>query len=272
VGHKGAACGIAIGGALALSLAGSDTAGEGGDIASRNCARVGLFLDEFERRAGGVLCREISGIDFDNEWHVRKYILAGSLDCIRLAARSSKVLADAVADEGGQNIERYHDLNAGFSEKNFHCAYYSLARASELLSVEPVLTPRELIPLNGGIAYSGSTCTALLGGCLAIGAKTGGESGDNSIPKTLYRMMLTLFQGGAAFNRLDLSPANDALLRCGKLFDWFEQNFHTHMCREVIGIDFGDADHVRRYFERDIISECKSMAEKTAEKAAELAR
>jgi len=271
VGHQGAACGILVGGAIAIGLASSGADEDQNEAAARTCAKVRGYIRKFEEQSGGSLCREIIHTNFDDGWQLRKYFLVGSLRCMKLAKKSAAILTDIISDEGPAPDKQCYELNRRFSERDFHCAHYVLVRASEHLNVEPALPPHVLIPFNGGIGYSGSTCAALLGGCIAIGAKTGGDTSRNSTLRTLRRLALTLVRGTAVFNRLDLSPANDALMRCAELFRWFEDKFHFHQCRKITGIDFDDDAQVRDYFERDVVSKCVAMAEETAAKAAEMA-
>lgn len=272
VGHQGAACGILVGGALALGLASAGTDEDQAAIAARGCGYVSEFVRRFAKESGGTLCKDIARTDFDDDRQLRKYILTRSRNCVKLASRSAYMLADIIDSADKQPDELYYDLNRKFSDNNFHCAYSVVMLASEELDMNPVFPPIALIPLNGGIGYSGSTCAALLGGCIVIGLKRGGDTSQTGTLASFRRLFLTLIQGSAAFNRLDLSPANDALLRCGELYKWFEGNFHSHLCREIIRTDFGDAQQARQYFEGNIISKCVTMAEETAAKAAELTR
>ena len=85
----------------------------------------------------------------------------------------------------------------------------------------------------------------------------------NSIPMTLYRILLAIARGGTAFSRADLSPANDALLRCAELLKWFNGAYGSSLCRELTKIDFDDESQVREYFERGHVSKCSAIAEET---------
>ncbi len=272
VGHQGAACGILVGGSLALALASAGTDEDQAAITARGCAYVAEFVRRFTKQSGGALCKDIAQTDFDDGWQLRKYILSRSRNCVKVASKSAYMLADIVGEADELPDDRYYDLNRKFSDNNFHCAYSVVMLASEELDMSPVFPPNALIPLNGGIGYTGSTCAALLGGCIVIGLKRGGDTSQTGTLALFRRLLLTLIQGSAAFNRLDLSPANDALLRCGELYKWFESKFHSHLCREITQTDFGDTEQARRYFEDNIISKCISMAEETAAKAAELTR
>ncbi|UCD58209.1 MAG: C_GCAxxG_C_C family protein [Candidatus Hydrogenedentota bacterium] len=272
VGHQGAACGILVGGALALGLASADADEDQAAITAKGCMYAAEFVRRFSRECGSTLCRDIARTDFADDWQLRKYILAGSRKCIKLASKSASIMVDILNQTNREPDKLYRELNRRFSENDFHCGYSVARLASEELDINPMLPPNMLIPLNGGIGYSGSTCAALLGGCSAVGLVRGGDSSQTGTLMSFRRLALTLIQGSAAFNRLDLSPANDALLRCAELCRWFESRFHSLLCREIVQTDFRDRYHARRYFERNVISKCILMAEQTAAKAAELTR
>jgi hypothetical protein len=176
-----------------------------------------------------------------------------------------------IDDENPPEDTRSAELNALFAEKGFHCAHSTFMKASESLGVEPTLSLNALIALNGGLGYCGSTCGALLGGCMAIGLRRCGDTSENSILRTLRRTVVMIKEGSSAFSRVELSTANDALIRCAELMKWFEDRYGPSLCREIIGIDFNNEAQVREYFEGDKVSKCVSIAEQTGAKAAQLA-
>jgi hypothetical protein len=272
IGHRGSACGIVTAGTLALGLANPEGAVDPAERAAMSCARTREFLRQFNAESKGTLCRDISGTDFDDDRHVRKYYLTKSQRCIKLASLSAALLVDTVDTTQPPEIERLAKLNSLFSESGFNCAHTTFMGAADRLGIGPALSLPTLVPLNGGIAYSGATCGALLGGCLIIGLEKCGDLRQNSILRSLRRILLTIVQGAAAFNRIDLSPANDALIRCAELSKWFEGEYGPSLCREITGIDFDDEAQAREYFDRDIVSKCASIAKETGAKAAQLAR
>ncbi len=272
VGHKGAACGILVGGSLGLALASANVHDDEETIAARSCRYVDEYVRRFGELAQGALCRDIIHTDFDDERQLRKYILTKSLGCVKLISRATGVLMDIMFRQDETPGERCYRLNREFSEKNFHCAYSVLMLAADRMNSNLTLSPHMLIPLDGGIGYSGSTCAALLGGCLVIGLVRGGDTSQGSMLSTFRRMGLTLVYGSVAFNRLDLSPANDALLRCAKLADWFKAAFHSANCRQIAGVDFADEHQRRTFFEQDGMAKCVAITEETAMKAVELSQ
>ncbi len=257
---------------MALGLASAEAGENEETVAAKGSAYVSEFVSRFTKESGSALCREISQTDFEDDRQLRKYILVRSRICMRLASKAATILADIISRTDHAPDESCRELNRSFSSKGFHCAQSVLVLASQQLDISPALPPHLLIPLDGGIGYSGSTCSALLGGCLLIGALRGGDTSQAGILTTLLRTIVVLIRGNAAFNSPDLSPANDALLRCAELLKWFEGKFGSSCCRELTETDFFDERQVGRFFERDAISQCVSMAEATAAKAAELTR
>jgi len=272
IGHQGAACGILVGGSMGLTLASANVHDDHEAITARACMYVSEYGRRFRELAHGSLCSDIIQTDFDDSWQLRKYILTKSLGCVRLASRATHVLMDIVSRGGTMPGEQYYELNREFAERSFHCAHSVLMLAADKVDANIRLPAHMLIPLNGGIGYSGSTCAALLGGCMVIGLMRGGDTSRAGMFSTPRRMGLTLIYGSKAFNRLDLSPANDALLRCAELARWFSTAFGSLRCREIAGVDFGDENLRQGYFERNGILKCAAIAEETSIKAVELAK
>jgi len=272
IGHQGATCGIVVAGALALGMANPEEVADPAERAALGCARTREFLRRFRAISNGILCREISRTDFDDDRQLRKYYLTKSQHCIRLASKSATALLDTVEMRNPPDVERFARLNSLFSETGFNCAHSAFMAASDRLDMEASLSLPMLVPLNGGIAYSGATCGALLGGCLMIGIEKCGDMRQNSVLRTLRRIILAVVQGGSAFNRVDLSPANDALVRCAEFYKWFEGAYGSSLCRKLTGIDFDDETQAGEYFEKGLVTKCISIAEETGARAAQLAR
>lgn len=271
IGHEGAVCGIVTGGALALALAAGQTGEDQAAITARGCELVNRYVQRFSQTNGSVLCRDIARTDFTNDGAIRRYILTRSRVCIKAASRAAADMVGMIEATQQFPGERYSRLNDKFFQSDFHCAYAVVNRSSELLTLNQMIGPNILIPLNGGIGYSGGACAALLGGCIAIGLAAGGDTSETGMASSMKRIILTLISGASAFSRTDLSPANDALLRCSKLFRWFENKFGSSLCRELTKVNFDNPERANQYFQSGI-EQCKLMAAQTAEKAAETAR
>ena len=272
VGHQGAACGILVGGTLALGLASAEADETQEDVVTRGCAHAAEYVQRFRQEFGSTLCREIVETDFDDSRQLRKFLLLKSGNCMKVMSKSVSILIDILDRPDGMDDELIRELNQGFSSREFHCAGSVVFKASEKLEEVPPLAPHILIPFNGGIGYCGSTCGALLGGCIRIGLSKGADLSQTAMLASLRRIFATLVFGTRAFNDPARSPANDALLRCAELSKWFENKFHSNQCRKITRTDFRDKQQTAHFFESGIISDCTAMAEETAVKAVELIR
>jgi len=271
LGHQGAACGTLVSGALVLGLS-DGGAGETREVeAARACMRVNEFARRFIRRNGSPLCEEITEVDFTDDRQIRKHILLGTQKCLRLNADAASLLVDIQGKTPASREEHFLFLNRGFSEKGFCCAHAVVRAALEQAGRTSAFHEKMLNPLNGGIGYAGSSCAALIGGCLVIGLLRGGDTSQGGKLETLGRMARTFRQGSSAYQAADISPAAEALVQCSELFDWFENEFGSHLCGKITGVNFQEEDQARLFFSNGSLSGCISMAERTARKALELA-
>ncbi|RJP23625.1 MAG: hypothetical protein C4520_05925 [Candidatus Abyssobacteria bacterium SURF_5] len=270
IGHQAAVCGIVTGGALTLALASAQSEDDQAAITARGSTHVNRFVRLFAKKNGGILCGDIARTDFTDSGQVRRYLLVGSRTCVKAASRAAEDLVDII-EENRPPEERFTELNRGFFDADFHCAYSVICQACEKSMRNQMLGPNLLVPLNGGVGYTGSTCAALIGGCMAIGLARGGDTSETGILSAVKRVLFTLALGSSAYARPDLSPANDALERCSELFSWFQNRFGDHQCRRIVKIDFDDSAKVGNFFQHDI-EQCKALGAETAARAAELSR
>ncbi len=271
LGHQGAACGTLVGGALVLGLSGDGDGGTREAETARACMRVNEFVRTFTRRNGSTLCEEITEVDFEDDRQVRKHVLLGTRKCLQLNAQAASMLVDIQAKTVAPPEEHFLALNRDFSEKGFCCAHAVLREAMERTGRASVFNEKMLIPLNGGIGYTGSSCAALIGGCLVIGLLRGGDTSKGGKLETLGRMARTFRKGSSAYKTPDISPAAEALVQCSELFDWFEDRFASHLCGKITGVNFEEEGPARSFFSTGSVSGCISMAKQTARKALELA-
>ncbi len=270
IGHQGAVCGTLVSGALVLGLESAEPGDGDEEAAARSSMFVSDFVRKFNADVGKTLCEDITEVDFADDWQVRKYTATGALKCLKLTSEGASMIVDILNQKGRSPDNEYFILNRGFSDKGFNCAHSTIRMAFEKMGLNLEIPKNALIPLNGGIGYSGSTCTALVGGCMAIGLLRGGDNSEGGILANLRRQAKTLTQGSSAFKNLELSPTADALVRCSELFTWFEERFSSHLCRKITDIDFHHQLQAQKYFSEDSLTKCISIAEETAAKTQEL--
>ena len=270
IGHQGATCGILTSGALVLEIAGKHLQEDEQDRAVRSSMDVNDFVQKFKKQVGSSQCDRITEVDFKNDSQVRRYALVGAVQCLKHMAQGSAMIADILNRSHHSPAPIFYKLHRWFSDNGFHCAQFTIRRVLEEIKSTPRFPVNMFIPLNGGIGYSGDSCSALLGGCLAIGLIRGGDSSQGGIPAQLHRMAKMVTQGSAAFKNVNLSPSADPLVQSSELFSWFKERFSTHLCCKITDTDFLNAKQAEQFFSGDAVSRCKAIAEEAALKTLEL--
>jgi hypothetical protein len=213
-----------------------------------------LMADRFGRVHGGLTC--------DN-------IRRGStnpLPCMRAMVSAPEIAADVIRERGAADLpEPAARLLSAFGERPFHCAHGVLLGLSDILSTDDRLTDMTY-PFVGGVALSGTTCSAAAAGVMAVGRATG------RIEKSRLRvfMMMTKMAFGGDMMADDVNNFNPAINRGGLLMAWFAETFGGVTCRELTGIDIDDGKSVERYLSSGGIGRCESIVESVAAKAREI--
>lgn len=264
LGYQGAACGALTCGAMILGLLDYGNAHNNHEAAARRCGHVNRFVHQFEKKFGNTQCSEIIGRDFNNNWQVRKHVLIDSMSCIKLTSESVSLLAGMVNRSDQFSDNHLAMLINEFSNHKFHCADSVVSMIFRNLNADYGLSKNMLISLNGGMGYCGSTCTALMGGCIAIGVLSGGDNGQGGVMETLGRMIKTFTIGSRAFKDAKISPAGTALMLCSELVDWFENRYSSTVCREITNVDFENSHESQRFFSQRGILNCIDIATETA--------
>jgi C_GCAxxG_C_C family probable redox protein len=271
IGCHGAVCGTLVGGALALSLVCANHDKSTDKFAEKGCLCVRNYARQFTHKFGSTLCEDITNTDFSDDWQVRKHAAIGSLQCIKLASQSAAMIADILNQKQGSLPDYFSELNREFSNNNFHCAYVVVQKVLESMEINSSIFPKQmLIPLNGGIGYCGSTCTALIGGCMVLGILRGGDNSQGGVSETIWRQTKVLIKGTAAYSNPNHSPANEALLLCSELISWFEEKYSSHLCHKITRVNFDDKRSSQEYFSNGTMPKCSSIAEETIKQVQKL--
>jgi len=109
-------------------------------------------------------------------------------------------------------------------DDGFNCAESVLLALAGRLEVASPLLPRIASGFGGGMARTQSTCGALAGGVMGIGLKFGRMS--------------------ASEDRAQIYGKTAALIAA------FKGRFHSHICRELTGIDFADPQEFAAHYPR----------------------
>ena len=156
-------------------------------------------------------------------------------------------MADEKITEYQEALVREAERRGYFYDKYTGCcSQATLLTLQELFGLGNELTYKAASGFLGGISRAGSTCGALIGGVMALGLKYGRERpGEGRVSGEMA----------------------DAGIR---LFRWFEQEYGTTSCRELIGYDLTDERAREEFMTSPIHEECFQRCGKVAGKATEI--
>ena len=143
---------------------------------------------------------------------------------------------------------------AGILGEEFHgCAQITLKALQESFGLTDIEVFKAASPLSGGVARSGEVCGALLGALLCVG----------------------MIFGRRRLERTDISEDYlKAMEVAGKIYDEFEEEFGTTICREIHKKLFGrvynlrDPKELTEFIESGAWNRCTEVMSKAAEIAA----
>jgi hypothetical protein len=269
IGMTGAECGCVTAPLLFLGLV---HGGDGGEQDSARVVALGRrYLDRFRENYAGATCREITGISWDDVDAVKKKGLAAFMTCLRAITASPGLLREILEEEdevGGGDAEAaaaHAKLWRAFRDEEFHCAHSVL---SELEDVVDGLEEwrRASCGFVGGTALQGMTCSALAAGVLALGAARGEI--ENSYLRVM-RWMSTAFTALDKFMSDEGNKFNRAINLGAELASWFEEEFGSTSCREIVGVDLSSPAGVDEYLAGGGIGRCREIARAVASRLRE---
>lgn len=155
----------------------------------------------------------------------------------------------------------YSRLYAHQIENDFHCAQavlihlgYSPTEYQELFDA--------VSAFMGGTLFMGKTCSAFTAGVMAVGLRAGEI--ENSYLRVI-RLLAIMTAGGYAFDER-INKFNRSMNRGYRLSKWFVKEYGSTQCQAITGCEFSNSIGVSNYIEGDLITRCKSIAAKVAEK------
>jgi hypothetical protein len=186
--------------------------------------------------------------------------------CIGPVLRSPELFIEALDGIYQESIpaarrDGYSRLYSYLVENDFHCAQAVLIH----LGYTPT-EHRELFDAAsafiGGTLFMGKTCSAFTAGVMAIGLETGEI--ENSYLRVI-RLLAIMTAGGNAFDER-INKFNGSMNRGYRLSKWFVKEFGSTQCRAITQCDFSDSTGASNYVEADLITKCRAIAGKVAEK------
>lgn len=231
------------------------------------------YLNRFKALYGGIDCKEIAKLDYNDKEAVKTYTLGAFLPCFRAICGGPGLLMDLIKEDlkatppdmDSEPVKAYSKLLKSFREKEFHCSQSVLNELDDLIDVDEKLL-RASWGFLGGTLLQGMTCGALTAGVLSIGLKFGDI--EDSYGRVLM-WMLQLFIDGD-IKREDLNKFNVAINISQELATWFEGEFGNTKCYDLTKIDFNTRKGVDRYLSENKLDYCRGVVEKTANKVREI--
>jgi len=186
--------------------------------------------------------------------------------CIGPVLRSPELFRDAL--DGRQRDAIPAGTRAGYArlyshmvDNGFHCAQavlgnlgYTPAKDAELFDATSAFM--------GGTLFMGRTCSAYTAGVMAMGLRAG-EIETSRL--RVIRLLAIMTAGGDAFDE-GINKFNRSMNRGYQLSKWFRNEFGSTQCQAITGCDFSDSKGVSTYVEGDLITKCRAIGCRVAEK------
>lgn len=186
--------------------------------------------------------------------------------CLGPVMRSPELFLAALDGNQGEAIPAarragYSRLYSHLVENNFHCAQAVLLH----FGYTPTKN-RELFDAVSafmcGTLFMGKTCSAFTAGVMVIGLRAG-EIEDSYL--RVIRLLAIMTAGGNAFDER-INKFNRSMNRGYRMSKWFMKEFGSTQCQAITQCDFSDTAGVSNYIEGDLITKCRVIAGKVAEK------
>ena len=155
----------------------------------------------------------------------------------------------------------YSRLYSHMVENDFHCAQAVLTQLGYSSSEDQELFDAASAYM-GGTLFMGRTCSAFTAGVMAIGLKAGEI--ENSVPRVI-RLLAIMTAGGNAFDER-INKFNRSMNNGYRMSKWFVKEYGSTQCQAITQCDFSDTAGVSNYIEGELITKCRTMAVKVAEK------
>jgi len=225
------------------------------------------YLHKFNSSFGGLQCKNIARLDFNDPQAVKKRMLSSYVPCFRAICKAPTMLADLMNEDlieasvvkEDKAIERYSNILAVFGEQQFHCTHSLLHQFGDVIDVDENLLHLSCAFI-GGTLFQGMTCGALTGGVLIIGLKFGMI--EDSYLRVMRWMVHSLLDGD--IKREDLNKFNKALNIGYELAMSFKKEFGDTNCYKLTKINFLADEGVEKQLVAGKLDNCRVIVDRTA--------
>ena len=240
-----------------------------------------LFCHEFYQRtkeaAGTCSCGEIHGgkhlaKDF------RKAILTGkTFKCFEMLYKGSGILDDFFSHIPytppffeTEKADRIRTVYEYFRENQFHCCRSTLEYIEEKSGRDLSFLRDAATGFIGGIGFSGTLCSAVIGGVLAAGVVHGVNPRKSDYGDTMKIIYHGLLKSDKIWSDPRLFKAARAFDVSRKIYEKVESSYGSCDCRVISDLDIERPETLRIYREEDGIARCRALAERIARETSTL--
>ncbi|KUG23793.1 hypothetical protein ASZ90_006389 [hydrocarbon metagenome] len=181
---SGSTCGVVTGGALGLALMYDNVLKEKGVAAEAGVmSLIGEYIKWFEDNYGSSLCRERSGINFYTTGGQLRYLLPGDKvgKCLwHIGGAMKHLCAYQKKDLSELSVEKEQ-----IQSEPIHCAQAVLEGIKNRTGIDDPLLERLSFIFDGGLAFKGGVCGALVGAIAGINLLLGMDVRDSNYFKTI---------------------------------------------------------------------------------------
>lgn len=266
VSTMGDICGMVNGGALVL---GKTLASEFSDC------EIAAFCNEFYQRVkesvGTCSCGEVHGGKHLAR-NFRRAILTGrTAKCLEMLRKGSGIV-DELARESKREFlhfdpgkkERIQEICQHFQSREFHCCRSTLQRIHEASGLDTSALNDAVAGLVGGIGFSGTLCSAVVGGVLALGLKYGIDARDRSYRDTWRIIYHGLLKSDRVWSDEKVFPPAKTFSHCQAVYKMVEEEYGDCDCTTISGLDINKPSSVQEFMQEGKIQYCQRLSEKIA--------
>jgi len=246
--NHGSTCGVILGVSLSYAL---QMEKKNKDIFLENEAiliyNIRKYIDFFNKTFNSTLCRERTELDFKTiKGKLGLLIPEKVKGCVKQTALSIKYYIENPIENNNENSKD--------CKFKYYCAKSVLSKVREETGIGSEHLEKLSVVFNGGIALTGNTCGALIGGMMALGLKYKLE--DYNIKKAeSFRNMFKAYP----------KPFRDA---ANKLVTSFENEFEGLECSAIINHDFKNICDFNDFYENN--EKCKQIVNYVVKKTVSL--